>query len=35
MSDTATTPELVLDPAAIGDDYDGESELDDPADEEG
>ena len=34
MTDTAT-PELVLDCDAIGDDYDGETEIEDPAEEEG
>jgi hypothetical protein len=32
MTDIATTPELA--PEAIGADYDGESELDDPIDGE-
>jgi hypothetical protein len=34
MSDILTTAEHVLDPDAIGDDYDGEPETDDPTDEE-
>lgn len=33
MTDIATA--TALDPNAIGDDYDGETELDEPVDEEG
>jgi hypothetical protein len=34
MSDTSTTDTLtMLDPNAIGTDFDGETELDDPVDE--
>ena len=33
MSDTSTTDTLTLDPNAIGTDFDGETELDDPVDE--